>query len=416
MIWSRRRGTSGLAACVALMIAISGCSPMASDPEVETVRIAADLELSGDLSRLGTVFRNALELRVEQINEQSLLRNNRRLELVVRDNRSDPAVSATNLRDFSGDPSVVAIISGACWRCLESSLDVIDAQGIPTISLAAPDAVVDPLEERQYIFKLGPNARDVAAAIIANLPQDVRTLAVVATDDEYGTDGMEAMQDAVDNTEDLTMVIGEVLTPGGGGIAATTRSIAEYREEPPVGQMPGADASAPTGSDVTTGPDAVVAWGFAPFGAEIAAGLRDAGYEGPIFLDPGAADDLFISGSSAQALAGSLMVFTETLVIDEVVATSPAKANRRNWFNEYTARHGTYHAYSSFAADAIEILTSAINRLRSIDREGLRSAIESVELDGLTGTLRMSPRHHSGLTSQALTILVAREDRWRLFG
>nr|PZN74906.1 MAG: hypothetical protein DIU57_18745 [Pseudomonadota bacterium] len=115
-------------------------------------------------------------------------------------------------------------------------------------------------------------------------------------------------------------------------------------------------------------------------------------------------------------MAGSLMVFTETLVIDEVVATSPAKANRRNWFNEYTARHGTYHAYSSFAADAIEILTSAINRLRSIDREGLRSAIESVELDGLTGTLRMSPRHHSGLTSQALTILVAREDRWRLFG
>lgn len=409
MILSRQRGVSGLAACVALMIATSGCSPVAGDPAVEIVRIAADLELSGDLSRLGSVFRNALELRVEQINDQGLLRNNRKLELVIRDNRSDPAVSATNLREFSNDPSVMAIISGACWRCLESSLDVINDQGIPTISLAAPDAVVDPLEERQYIFKLGPNAQHVAAAIIANLPQDVRTLAVVATDDEYGNDGMEAMSDAA-KSADLTIVASELITPGGGGIAATTRSIAEYRQEPAADQMPNADVSA------EAGPDAVVAWGFAPFGAEVAAGLRDAGYEGPVYLDPGAADDLFISGTAAQAMGGSLMVFTETLVIDEVVATSPAKANRRNWFNEYTARHGTYHAYSSFAADAIEILASSINRLSPIDRDGLRSAIESVEMDGLTGTLRMSPRHHSGLTSQALTILVAREDRWRLFG
>lgn len=410
MIWSRQRGTSRVAAVgLALMAVASGCSPMAADPAVEIVRIAADLELSGDLSRLGSVFRNALELRVEQVNDQGLLRNNRRLELVVRDNRSDPAVSATNLRDFSNDPSVAAIVSGACWRCLESSLDVISSQGVPTISLAAPDAVVEPLEERQYIFKLGPNAQDVAAVVIANLPQATETLAIVATDDQYGNDGMQAMSRAATNA-DLTVVVSELLTPGGGGIAATTRSIAEYREEPAIGQVPNTDTAA------DAGPDAVVAWGFAPFGAEVVASLRDAGYSGSVILDPGAADDLFISGSSAQAIGGSLMVFTETLVIDEVVATSPAKANRRNWFNDYTARHGTYHAYSSFAADAIEILTSSINRLNSIDRDGLRSAIESVELDGLTGALRMSPRHHSGLTSQALTILVAREDRWRLFG
>lgn len=400
----RTAAVASLVAAAGLLT--SGCSAMASGSGEAVVRIAADLELTGDLSRLGAVYRNALELRVEQVNQQGLLGSDRRLELVVRDNRSDPGVSATNIREFVDDPSVVAIVSGACWQCLEASLDTINAARIPTISLAAPNAVVEPLDQRQFIFKLGPNAEDVAGALVTELRDaQVETVAIVATDDLYGNDGLKAMSAAAKRAG-MNVVIEEALTAEGGGISSVTRAIAEYQPEVQPGQFQ--DQTEPAG------PDAVVAWGYAPFGAEVAAGLRGAGYEGRLFLDPGAADDLFISGSSAEAISGAIMIFTETLVIDEVVATSPAKANRRNWFNDYTARHGTYHAFSSFGADAIEIIVSSINQTDSVERESLRSALEAIELDGFSGAIRMSPQHHSGLMTNALAVLMAREDRWSL--
>lgn len=108
------------------------------------------------------------------------------------------------------------------------------------------------------------------------------------------------------------------------------------------------------------------------------------------------------------------MVFTETLVIDDVIATSPAKAARQTWFNTYTAEHGTYHAYASFAADAVQVIVEAIDQVDSTERESVHAAIEGVQLDGFSGPIRFRLENHSGLNPQALTTLVAQGDRWRL--
>ena len=36
------------------------------------------------------------------------------------------------------------------------------------------------------------------------------------------------------------------------------------------------------------------------------------------------------------------MVFTQILAIDDVIATTPAKAARKQWFRDYTSRYGSY--------------------------------------------------------------------------
>ena len=56
------------------------------------------------------------------------------------------------------------------------------------------------------------------------------------------------------------------------------------------------------------------------------------------------------------------MVFTQTMVIDDVIATTPAKAARKQWFRDYTARCGSYYGISSFAADALQLITDAAVR------------------------------------------------------
>lgn len=66
---SRSRRYAATALLSGLVVTLAGCTVISEDQAVEPVRIAADLELTGAGSALGTVYRNALELRVEQVNQ-----------------------------------------------------------------------------------------------------------------------------------------------------------------------------------------------------------------------------------------------------------------------------------------------------------------------------------------------------------
>jgi branched-chain amino acid transport system substrate-binding protein len=107
------------------------------------------------------------------------------------------------------------------------------------------------------------------------------------------------------------------------------------------------------------------------------------------------------------------MVFTQILAIDDVLATTPAKAARKQWFRDYTSRYGTYSGVAAFAADATDLIADAVERAGD-DRSRIRDILETSQIDGLSGPIRLTPDNHSGLMPQALALLVARSGRWRL--
>lgn len=410
---TRPRCRAAAAIGAAAVIFLTGCGAFSAESELETVLVGVDLEKTGSGDAFGVIYEQALELRVEQVNQQGLL-GDRRLELDIRDNRSDPGAAAQNVADFAADPRVAAIITGGCGPCLQASLPAAEESQVPLISLASADPDV-PADERRHIFKVGPNAADNAGALVTELSRaDVSTVGLAATTDAYGETAVQEFIDAAERA----------------GIDVVVTVSVDPQEEPdalggPAGEIadwsdPGDQQIDPTtglpiqgGNDSETGPDAVALWLPAPQSGQFAETLRDSGYDGRLYLDAIGADELFLSGSVGDALEGSTLIFTETLVMDTVLATSPAKAARKAWFNTYSARYGTYHAHSSFAADAIQLIVEAINRTDDTDRGGLRDAVERIQLDGISGPLRITPDNHSGLTSVALVPLVASGDRWQ---
>jgi branched-chain amino acid transport system substrate-binding protein len=166
---------------------------------------------------------------------------------------------------------------------------------------------------------------------------------------------------------------------------------------------------------VAARPNAVVIWSAPAQAGQVAAAVREAGHRGPLYLDSGAAGSLFLPGPAA-AVEGASLVFPQTLAMDDVIATTPAKAARKQWFEDYTSRYGGYHGHSSFAADAVALVVVGVNRIGRVDRRAVRDSLESMEADGLSGPIRLTPANHSGLMPQALTVLVARGGRWRLLG
>jgi branched-chain amino acid transport system substrate-binding protein len=370
------------------LLALTGCS--LTQAPVTDIVIAADLELTGPMARLGNIYRQALQLRVEQINQSDTL-GNRRLVLDVTDNRSDPAVSLANIGEASADPDVSALITGTCDTCLVTAAKAIDSAEIPTISLAVPTAVVQPLGERRYIFKVAPNVPDNAARIVAALGDNqVSAVAIVASDDDYGHEGAAVLQ-ALAERREITVTAQRFVGASGTDLAEIASSVNE------------------------TEPEAVVLFTFAPLAADVAGALRANGFAGGLYLDAAAADGLYLSAQEVEALRDAFLVFPSALVSEDVIATSPARSARRAWLRDYTSVYGTYSAFGSFAADAIDIIVEAILRTTgsgSSTRSDLRAAIETTSIDGLSGPIRITPDDHSGLRPQALAILEEINGRW----
>lgn len=320
--------------------------------------------------------------------------NNRKIELKVKDNRSDSAESLRNIVDFSSDSQVSAIIMGGCNECAVGAVGTINEKRIPTIALAASGAIASPVAERRYVFKLGPNAVDSAAALTTELRRNkLRKVGMLVSDDDYGREGATALRSEL-NKAKITLREQKVKT--------TDTDVSQQVRQ------------------LTSGkPDALVFW-TPPEQATLAAtSASQTTFRGSLFFDAGAAGDLFL-GEAARATERATLIFTQTMVIDDVIATTPAKAARRQWFQDYTARFGGYNGSSSFAADAMQLIADAELRaggeVGKVDRDGLRDVLETSQMDGLSGPIRMTPDNHSGLMPQALTTLVARNGRWRLAG
>jgi branched-chain amino acid transport system substrate-binding protein len=380
----RRVAATAVASTLAAA-ALTGCTSDDEPGAVTDVVIGADLA-SG--SAVDTAYARALQLKVEQLNASGAL-GDRRLVLRIQDNRFDPTSSLRNIGAFADDPAVAAVITGACGECAVEAAGTVNKQQVPTISLAAADQVSEPVAERRWMFKVGPNTADSVAALTTELVRErTSSVALLHSDDLYGRGGGEEMR--------------KELTKAGIEITGT---VAVKPTSTDLGQA--------VGGLVESRPQALIAMVGPELAGLAAISAKGAGFTGRLYYDAAAAGDMFIGRDAAAATNDATMVFTQILAIDDVIATTPAKASRKQWFRDYTSRYGSYSGVASFAADAADLIATAVARVGG-DRGRIRDILETSQIDGLSGPIRITPDNHSGLMPQALTLLVARSGRWRI--
>ncbi|GAA2573167.1 ABC transporter substrate-binding protein [Winogradskya consettensis] len=378
--------TAFAAAPALILTALAGCS---SDSDASTrtkIVIGADLALG---SAVDNAYADALQLRIEQINASNKLPDHE-LELRVMDNRSESKQSLSNISTLADDPGIAAIITGECDECVVGAAKTINDKRVPTIALAAADQVATPIESRRYLFKIGPNGSDSAAALTAELDRSgKKKVAIVYANNLYGNGVRSHLVSELQKKPQITVIAPAPVKPTATDVSQVIETVT---------------ADKPDALVVLTGSDQATA-------AVTAA--KAAKFKGQVYFDAAAANDLFVPQEAAVATENTTMVFTQILAIDDVIATSPAKAARKQWFRDYTSRYGSYSGVASFGADAVDLIADAVVRAGG-DRQRLRDVLETSQTDGLSGPLRLTPDNHSGLMPQALTLLVARSGRWRL--
>jgi branched-chain amino acid transport system substrate-binding protein len=393
----RRLGAAGAAALLGL--ALSACaaseepstsaSSGASGASSGAIPIGVDIELSGPASVQGTAYKNALELYASQVNDDGGVLDGRKIDLIIRDNKSDPTQSVQIAKGFIDNDHVVGIVGGGTSPTTLSLADTVEAAGVPTVSMGSSDAIVNPVAKRQYLFKTPADNSQVAALMVKDMQdRGFRTVGFIGVDNAYGESGLTAFRAAAE----------------AAGITVT-----------------GTEKFAPTDKDFTAqltnlvaaSPDAIVSWAIPPGAGIVAQNARSSGFDGQLYFDAGAGAELFLKGAG-DAANGVFMIHPTVLVADEAPEAAPGRQQMEDFYQAYTDEYGAYSGFASYAADALGLLVAAIEKAGSTDGAEIRTALEGLDYTGTGGAYLMTAQDHSGLTDASMSLLTVKDGAWTL--
>ncbi|MFU8852071.1 ABC transporter substrate-binding protein [Micromonospora sp. SL1-18] len=297
----------------------------------------------------------------------------RTVRLEIRDNRSDPREAARQATELTRRDQVHALVGGTSAAASMAIVEVAQKLRVPFVSLAAGNDIVLSLAQRTYIYKLTPDAGDVArrmARLIDSL--QVRRVALLAAEGMHGDSGVPAVRNAL---RDADVALAQTVR-----LPAAGRSLASAARRAVAGD-----------------PDGVVVWGTAPDSGAAARELRQAGHKGALFFDPGAVAEDTLSGANAATAEGAYAVHPACLAASTLTTTTTAELARRDFTYRYIQRYGSFSGFAPYGSDAVQLLAAAARAATSVDRGRLRACLQTQVIEGVAGAYAFAPiRHGAG--------------------
>ncbi|WBB56443.1 ABC transporter substrate-binding protein [Verrucosispora sp. WMMD573] len=344
--------------------------------------VGATLELSGPGAALGVLQQRALAISAAALNEKGVAVGNlrRTVRVEVLDNRSDPRLAARQATELGRRDDVHALLGTTLAETSMSVIGVAQKLRLPFVSLAFGDSIAVPLAQRAYVYKVTPDAADVARRLAQLISSEgLRRVVVLAEDGLHGDSGVRAMRGALRTAEvDLARTVR--LPAGKAGVAG----VAEQA--------------------VAAGADGVVVWATAPRSATAARALRAAGHDGELFFDAGAVAEETLDRSNLPAIEGAYAVHPSSLGGSTIANSSAAGRAYRDLVSAYIRAHGAYRGFAPYASDALLLISMAARSADSVDRGRLRAYLQNQVTDGLAGMYSFTPIRHSGMDRHSLGV------------
>ena len=394
-VYSRRGAlTTGLGLAAGGLLAACSSTPGRSGQAVPAISgeivVGANLELTGVGSTLGKLQEQALQVGAQILNATGIPFGGRRLRvrLEIADNGGNPESAGLLSQELIDQAKVSAIIGGTTVETAMAMVTVSEQRKVPLLCLNSGDEMTIPLPQRKFIYKLGPNATDVASVLSRELVRrNLSTAVLLAGPDGHGEAGVRAMPRALDSA--------------GGQISHTLRL--------PAGGRAYTDAAKQVAN---LKPKAVVIWSLAPGSAAAVGALRNAGYTGPVFLDSGAGADETLRGPNGKAVDGAIIAHSMVLGGAPLMATTTSGLAARDFIYRYIQQYGIFGGFAPYSADALNLIAVAVRRANSLDPRRLRGRLEGGAVEGITGAYAFQPISHGGLEPDALVLFTAHQGAW----
>jgi branched-chain amino acid transport system substrate-binding protein len=360
------------------LASIAACGDDSADgggSSSEPIKVGQIVSLTGNYSPLGSENKKSVELAVEQINAKGGVLG-RKIELVVKDDKSQPDQSVLAFNELKGEVS--AVIGSPFSNSALATLPQVDREKIPYLSLTPADEQVDPVHP--YVFVIPATSATYAERTLQYFKATNLTKVAVAYDSKssYAVAGFKGMQ-SKSAANGVTLVATE-----------------EF-------QTTTTEFSAVINKARSSGAQALMVWGTGAPAVAFTKQYATAGLGIPLMLTGAQASKLFLD--PAGAAAEGIFLSSSIGVVGKDLPDGPQKDAINELATTFQSKYG--YPPPQFAQDgysAVKLLAAAIEKAKGTDKEKVRAAMEGLTLLTPNGTYRYSSSDHSGLKADFISI------------
>jgi branched-chain amino acid transport system substrate-binding protein len=363
----------------------AGGAPAANAPYA----IGAFVDETGPGSSLGRPEADSIQLAVDEINRQGGV-NGHPLQVTILDSKSDATTGVEDAKQLLAQ-HVVALIGGTLTPASLAVVPVAQQAKVPFISLASAAQVVEPVEDRHWVFKMPPTDPTVAKTMQRFMKaQGWLKVGFVYRNDDYGKSGLAHFEQA-GKADGFTVVASEAIEPT---VTDATPQITRIR---------------------AASPQAIVVWSTPPSADVVAKGYQLLGLKVPLLFSDGSANGVFLK-LGGSAVEGAVVAGTKIGVADQLPDSDPQKQVLQHYiqaFEQAYPKDAPASMFGGFGYDAVYVVRDALAKAGP-DPAKVRDALEQTQYSGVTGVYRITAQDHNGLPADSVILARVNGGKWQL--
>lgn len=358
----------------------------------QTIKIGVSGPFSGGSAPMGNSMRMGIEMAVDEINTYVGGVLGRKVELVLRDDESNPKKGAEIAKELIEKEKVAVTVGVVNTGVGLASIDAYQQAGVPLLVAVSTGAELTrryapPAAPKNFIFRMSaPTAvsnRFMARHLVERL--GMKRIAILADDTGYGEAEMNDLVAALKSLKTEPVLIKRF-------------SIGDRDMRSQLEAARGADAQV------------LVMYGIGPELAAIARNRRDMGWQVPTFASWTISMRNFLDQAGE---AGNGVMAAQSFIPG---SESP---RHRSFISEFRQRYGNDAMESAMSAaqgyDAMRVLFNAMSSAGSTDGDAIRKALERIDrgVEGVVSTYihPFTADDHDALTENMLVLGVVRQGR-----
>jgi branched-chain amino acid transport system substrate-binding protein len=392
---------------VSIALVLSGCGSSTPEPAAEEAgaqeaeaqmgepyRIGVLVSITGPASVIGVPERNTIEMLEKEVEAEGGIRGPDGLmhpvEVFIYDTESDETKAVLAAKKLIEEDNVSVILGPSTSGASLAVLDTVQKAEVPMLSMASSKMIAQPVEERKWVFKVGPNDTLTVQGILQWIRDGGHSkVAWLSINNAYGDSGKTELE-ALAPTYGINIVASEKMDAGDTDMTAQLTKIR------------GTDA------------EELIAYSILPEVAIAVKNQYDLGMDLPLFAAGAAAHPKFVELAGSEAAEGARNLAAKLQFVDDLPDSDPQKPVIKEYNEKYEEAYGTYtDMFGGHAYDAYQIALISLEQAGS-DRAAIRDALETVNFAGCSGVFDWSPADHAGMAPESMVRIYVKDGQWTL--
>jgi branched-chain amino acid transport system substrate-binding protein len=353
------------------------------------VKVGAIFAITGGASFLGSPESKTAEMLLEKINKSGGV-NGRKLELIIKDSGGKPENTLSLAKQLIEEDNVLAIIGPSTSGETMAIKNLCQENKTILLSCAAAEDIVNPVAS--YVFKVPQKDSDAVRRIYQVMnAKGIKKIGVITSNDGYGDAGGKQLANLA-NEYGITIAISEAYDKQETDLTGILTKV--------------------KGQDV----NAVVNWSIVPAQSLVAKNMKQIGLNVPLFQSSGFGNIKYAQ-AGGEAANGTIFPCGRLLVAESLPDSNPQKKVLMEYKKDYESRFKEdASTFGGHTYDALLVLTNAIDKANSTDREKVRDALENIKgVVGIAGIFNFSQKDHNGLDLNAYEMITVKDGKFVIY-